>query len=141
MKVQKKEEMQLREKYKKLQTDLALRVSLKNLQESLESKLKDKAKNMKEWRGEVTKALNEIIDTKCTYLESTEEFDKKSCEEQWVEVYTCCVENKSRKIEEEMKNAFGDKEMICNIKDILKNNKEIIMDCTWHCYFKSMQDS
>ena len=140
-KVQKKEEMQLREKYTKLHTDLALNVSLKKLQESLESKLEETAIDLKLWGGDVSDALEETTDTRYSYLQSTKEFDKTSYEKEWDKMYKQFVENPISNIKKEMKNAFENKEMICNIQDILKNNKEIIMDCTWHCYFKSMQDS
>ena len=130
---------------KKLYTGLCKTLNLENallkLQHELESSIRRKKSNMEKWECTVSKELHNTLETPENLLQSEGLFNKKSEEERWVTNYKCNVEGKVHNIKEEMKSVFIDKEMLSNIKRILSNNNELIMDCTWHCYFKSPDDT
>ena len=76
------------------------------------------------------KTLNALDDL----LQSTGALDKTAAEEKWVG-HSKSIKERIDTIEQDGIDTIGDQIMITYIKDILLKNKEIIMDCSWHCYF------
>ena len=134
-----------RKAIKKTYNDLCKKLTLKNslfmLKNKLEFNVRAKKDKMESWKGKVLVGLNDTLETPHRLLQLTEIFNKNSFEKKWVDAYKSNVESKIHNIKEEMKIIFLDKEMICSIDDIVSNDKKIIMDCTWHCYFRSTHNT
>ena len=131
----------MKKKYTDLHEKLTLKDALLKHKDKLKSIIKAKRDKMESWKDKASNALNDSIETADKLLQSTGAFNKKPTEDEWVKGYNSNVESKIHNIKEEMKSVFLDKEMISNIEDIVSNNKELIMDCSWHCYFRSTHDN
>ena len=77
---------------------------------------------------------NETLHALYDLLQSTEALDKTAAEEKWVE-HSKSVKEKIDTIEQDGIDTVGYQIMIMYIKDILSKNKQIIMDCSWNCFF------
>ena len=67
-------------------------------------------------------------------LQLTEALDETATEEKWVE-HSKSIKEKIDTIEQEGIDTVEYQIMIMYIKDILSKKKQIIMDCSWNCYF------
>ena len=124
---------------RKVYIDLCRRLELENALQKLHDKLLNAIKVK---YNEISSAIdsastilrNKTLNALDDLLQSTVALDKTAAEEKWVE-HSKSIKERIDTIEQDGIDIVGYQIMITYIKDILLKNKEIIMDCSWHCYF------
>ena len=127
----------------KLYTDLCkkleLEKALKRLQDKLVNDIKMKCSEISSMMNSASTTLNKTLTALGELLQSarapdnTISLDKTAAEQRWIE-HSQSIKEKIDTIEEDGIDTVGSQIMIMCIKDILSRKKEIIMDCSWHCY-------
>ena len=134
----------------RLYTDLCKRLELEEalikLQGKLVNAIKTKCSMISSLMSSGSTMLNKTLATLDELLQSAGTFDKTvsldkiAAEQKWIE-HSQSIKEKMDTIEGEGIDTIGNQIMIMYIKDILSRKDEIIMDCSWHCYFFTSQEN
>ena len=134
----------------RLYTDLCKRLELEKalikLQCKLVNAIKANCSMISSLMSSGSTILNKTLTTLDELLQSagtsdkTVSLDKIAAEQKWIE-HSQSIKEKMDTIEGEGIDTIGNQIMIMYIKDILSRKDEIIMDCSWHCYFLTPQEN
>ena len=133
------EKMIRMQKYKKLYNELCeqlgLQDALKILRDKLIIKYKKNAKSIEKCKNNSLEKLKKITPNKLSQSTETKNIDK-ACKDS-VKVYKRAKDDINNGIDET--NSMADnKKVVSYIDDLLSSQTKLIMDCTWECYFRSV---
>lgn len=136
-------EIERKESFKKVYTDLCKRLELERalvkLQDKLRNSIATKCNKVSSMIDLASTALkNRTLSTLDEFLRLAGALDKTAVTQKWIE-HSKSIKEKVDTIEEEGIEVIENQAMIMCIENILSENK-VIMDCSWHSYFFKLPD-